>query len=162
MLRNVPIWIGCFAIAIIMLFTSVSIPVQYSEATRNIPNMCDDESNCRAGAPGVRGAPGEIEPEGGGGGGLGGLGGGRDTGTEQGPQGIQVPGIQVPQGETGATGPAGPGIQGEQEPQGETGATGPAGPGIQGEQEPQGETGATGPAVGLLESELMDRLDRLR
>jgi hypothetical protein len=150
MLRNVPIWIGCFAIAIIMLLTSVSIPVQYSEAT-SIPNMCDDDSNCRAGASGERGAPGVIGPEGGGGGGLGGLGGGRDTGSEQGPQGIQVPGIQAPgeqelQGDTGVTGPAGPGIQGEQELQGDTGVTGPAGPGIQGEQELQGDTGVTGPA----------------
>lgn len=137
MLRNVPIWIGCFAIAIIMLLTSVSIPVQYSEATTNIPNLCDNESNCSAGTPGVQGAPGLTGPEGGGGGGLGGLGGGEDTGSEQGPPGIQVP--QTPP----------------------TGATGPAGPGIQGEQEPQGETRATGPAE-LLGSELMDRELRLR
>lgn len=132
-----PIWIGCFVIAIIMLLTSVSIPVQYSEATTNIPNLCDNESNCPPGTPGVQGAPGLTGPEGGGGGGLGGLGGGQDTGSEQGPPGIQVP--QTPP----------------------TGATGPAGPGIQGEQEPQGETRATGLAE-LLGSELMDREFRSR
>jgi Collagen triple helix repeat (20 copies) len=132
MFRNVPIWIGCFAIAI-MLLTSVSVPVQYSEARPilQLINPCDDESNCAIAFPGVgegrqgpAGPPGPMGPAG--------------------PQGIQ--GLIGPQGPQGLTGPKGDtGAAGQQGPQGLTGATGAQGAtGPQGPAGPTGSQGATG------------------
>ena len=68
--RYVSIWIGCFAIAV-MLLTSVSVPIQFSEArqgpTQQLFNNCNDETNCAiaftgAEGEGDQGPPGPAGP----------------------------------------------------------------------------------------------------
>jgi hypothetical protein len=172
MFRNAPIWIGCFAIAI-MLLSSVSVPTQFSEAryrddkygelrVQDLLNDCDHETSCEnmagmaddgsaiaqtGGQGGREGPPGPQGPKG-------------DTGATgaqgpAGPTGSQgATGATGAQGATGPQGPAGPtGSQGATGATGAQGATGPQGPqgitgltGLTGPAGPAGPAGAVGPA----------------
>ncbi len=136
MFRNAPIWIGCFAIAI-MLLTSISVPTQFSEAryrddkygelrVQDLLNDCDHETSCENMA-GMADDGSAIAQTGG-------------QGGREGP-----PGPQGPKGDTGATGAQGP--AGPTGSQGATGATGAQGiTGLTGLTGPAGPAGAVGPA----------------
>ena len=150
--RNVSIWIGCFAIAVMLLRV---YPFQYNmvmqeakdarkeQGQQNSSTPCNDETNCaikllpeRRGRDQVPGPMGPMDQQ--------------DFRMSK--VSKMIPGATGPAGATGPGGAVGP--AGATGPAGAVGPAGPAGAigpvGLQGEQGEQGLPGATGPggAVG--------------